>query len=151
MIKTESLSNFSFGGEYGDCFFIGIIWFDGLFIEIGKEKNGSGKKIDPSIVDRVMTPYGRCEFDISGESYKTDNLKKLFKKYELKPGGYHVLDAVLETDPLNPYDRNAVVVFIVDLSVGYIPKGKAKKVSNLLESNTKNGKAKNIDMVLSHH
>jgi len=89
----------------------------------------------------LMKPYGRCEFEINGESYKTENLKKLFKKYNITPGDYHTLDAILKADPYNPYDKNAVEVFIDGLSVGYIPKNKAKKLSNLLQTNTSNGEA----------
>jgi hypothetical protein len=89
----------------------------------------------------TLEPYGRCQFEISGESFKTDNLRKLFKKYDVSPGGYHTLDAILEADPSNEYDKNAVEVFIDDLSVGYIPKDKAKKVSALLQNETKKGKA----------
>ena len=88
-----------------------------------------------------MEPYGRCEFEISGESFKTDNLRKLFEKYKVSPGDYHTLDAILEADPSNEYDKNAVEVFVDNLSVGYIPKEKAKKVSALLLNETKNGKA----------
>jgi hypothetical protein len=88
-----------------------------------------------------MEPYGRCEFEISGESFKTDNLRKLFEKHKVSPGDYHTLEAILEADPSNEYDKNAVEVFVDNLSVGYIPKEKAKKVSALLLNETKNGKA----------
>lgn len=88
-----------------------------------------------------IKPYGRCDFEISGESYKTQNLRELFKIYNVTPGNYHTLDAILKADPSNPYDKNAVEVFIDELSVGYIPKDKAKKVSTLLLNQTKNGEA----------
>lgn len=88
-----------------------------------------------------MNPSGRCDFEISGESFKTKNLQKLFKKYDVTPGNYHTLYAVLEADPTNEYDTNAVEVFIDDLSVGYIPKEEAKKVSTLLQNETNNGRA----------
>jgi hypothetical protein len=87
-----------------------------------------------------LEPYGRCQFEISGESFKTDNLRKLFKKYDVSPGGYHTLEDILEADPLNDYDENAVEFFVDDLSVGYIPKDNAKKVSALLQNETKKGK-----------
>lgn len=123
-------------------YFLALLALLGYLWNLSKKKNSSTAGKKQVTIDKDMKPYGRCEFEISGESYKTNNLRKLFKKYEVSPGGYHVLDAVLETDPLNPYDKNAVEVFIDNLSVGYIPKGKAKKVSNLLEGNTKNGKAR---------
>ena len=88
-----------------------------------------------------MEAYGRCEFEINGESYKTSNLQKLFKQFNVEPGGYHVLTALLQTDPGNPYDKNAVEVFIENLSVGYIPKTKAKKLAILLENGPGKGYA----------
>jgi hypothetical protein len=88
-----------------------------------------------------MAPLGRCEFEISGESFKTENLSKLFVKYKVTQEGYHTLDAILRADPDNEYDKNAVEVLIDNLSVGYIPKEKAKKISAVLQNETKNGKA----------
>jgi hypothetical protein len=90
---------------------------------------------------KELEPYGRCDFEISGESYKTGNLKKLFKKYGVQPGDYHLVEATLQADPANPYDKNAVEVFVDSLSVGYIPKNKAKKISILLLGETKKGNA----------
>ena len=47
----------------------------------------------------------------------------------------------MRADPDNEYDKNAVEVLIDNLSVGYIPKEKAKKISAVLQNETKNGKA----------
>lgn len=67
--------------------------------------------------------------EIAGESYVEDSFRVIFKdqrEFRQDSGCEIRDDAVLAPDPRNPYDRNAIAVYVRDQHVGYIPRDTAK-------------------------
>lgn len=61
------------------------------------------------------------EFEIVGESHYQDELDEICGGKI--PGGHdHLCVAYLVPEPENPFDQNAIAVFVDNLKVGYIPK-----------------------------
>lgn len=67
------------------------------------------------------------QFEVAGEYYRQDNVSRLFKGIRISgPDGAELeLPATLVPDPSNPFDRNAVAVYVNDLHVGYMERGDA--------------------------
>lgn len=71
-------------------------------------------------------------YDIVGESYRRENLLEIINNHDaISIGKLHV-EAILDPEPSNPFDENAVKVLIDGKHVGYIPKSDSKRVSNLI-------------------
>ncbi|MGW0039961.1 hypothetical protein [Gordonia sp. NPDC003376] len=61
------------------------------------------------------------DLEIAGESHHRDSLAQLFTRSDKPLGGVIWRDAELVAEPWNPYDTNAVAVYIDLLGVGYVP------------------------------
>lgn len=67
------------------------------------------------------------QLEVAGEWYRAKNLRDLFTRHaEVSENGAEIrLPAVLVPDPTNPYDKNAVAVFVDGLHVGYMERSDA--------------------------
>ncbi|MBF6763343.1 hypothetical protein FY524_12860 [Acinetobacter baumannii] len=70
-------------------------------------------------------------FDVVGESNYQNNLKQIAggKREKSKQT---VFQAILKQEPTNPYDKNAIQVYINGLLVGYLSKETASELSKIL-------------------
>lgn len=68
------------------------------------------------------------QVEVAGEWYRAENLRVLFARHATvsDPGVEIRLAAVLVPDPLNPYDKHAVAVFVDGLHVGYMERPDAR-------------------------
>jgi hypothetical protein len=68
------------------------------------------------------------QVEVAGEYYRAENLRVLFARHaRVSESGAEIrLAAVLVPDPLNPYDKRAVAVFVDDLHVGYMERPDAR-------------------------
>lgn len=71
---------------------------------------------------------GTFSFEIVGESHYQQNLDGICGGKSLH-GHQHYCTAHLSTEPDNPYDKNAVAVYIDGHQVGYLPRAAAKAFS----------------------
>ena len=75
---------------------------------------------------------GSFELPIVGEQSYTKNFEKLFGKRN-REGVDVVCAALLIPEPDNPYDANAVRVFIKEMLVGYLERESAKKLCDSMK------------------
>lgn len=70
-------------------------------------------------------------FNVRGVSFRKENLNKIIKNsIEEKD-----MSVALVPEPTNKYDKNAIMVIIDDLHVGYVPKENCELISLLLDAN----------------
>ena len=89
-------------------------------------------------------------FMVAGTSYRKANLRKIiewleydyeFDRYEdnryLTPikSEYYTRNVVLEREPENEFDKNAIKVLVGKTHLGYVPKKIARKMAKLLDTN----------------
>lgn len=82
----------------------------------------------PSTSDRLAWSPRTKQFEVAGEWYRSGELRRLFQRHStLSESGNEIrLDAVLVPDPSNPFDSNAVAVYVDGLHVGYMERGDAR-------------------------
>lgn len=85
---------------------------------------------------------GDFDFEISGESFYQDTLNRICGG-KTPEGHERYCVAYLVPEPDNPYDKNAVAVYIENLKVGHIPKTIARRMSEALA-----GRYATIDAVI---
>jgi hypothetical protein len=73
---------------------------------------------------------------VAGEWYRAESLRNLFNRHaKVSDTGAEIrLGAVLVPDPLNPFDRHAVAVFVDGLHVGYMERADAAKYHSAIAS-----------------
>ena len=104
--------------------------FDNLF--------GSKSEIlDSSAVDMGEEDYVESgyNFDVVGESFQRDHLVALLKKNKVIEVGEFATSAMLELEPTNDFDPNAVKVMVDGLQVGYVPKTFSGDVTRMMNDN----------------
>jgi hypothetical protein len=76
---------------------------------------------------RAWSPRTK-QYEVAGEWYRAKDLRKLFERHSsLSESGNEIrIDAVLVPDPANPFDSNAVAVYVDGLHVGYMERGDAR-------------------------
>lgn len=79
--------------------------------------------------------YPRNSVEVNGESFHKQELTNVYHYLGAKPDVFVSVDAVLEREASNPFDANAVAVYVQEKKVGYIPKEFAKTFSDFLDSN----------------
>ena len=73
-------------------------------------------------------------FEVVGESFQRDHLVQLIKKHKaIEIGEIHTTD-ILELEPTNDFDPNAVKVLVEGLQVGYIPKSLSETATEYIKS-----------------
>lgn len=102
-------------------------FFDNLFGS--KSKNLDSSAVDMSEEDYVESGYN---FDVVGESFQRDHLVALLKKNKVIEVGEFATSAMLELEPTNDFDPNAVKVMVDGLQVGYVPKTFSGDVTRMM-------------------
>lgn len=75
------------------------------------------------------------KFNIVGESYYQSNLYSICGG-KTRDGVEHFCRAMLQHEPENPVDENAIAVFIDRKKVGYISKNRTKRTHKQLKNGT---------------
>ena len=101
--------------------------FDNLFGS--KSENLDSSAVDMSEEDYVESGYN---FDVVGESFQRDHLVALLKKNKVIEVGEFATSAMLELEPTNDFDPNAVKVMVDGLQVGYVPKTFSGDVTRMM-------------------
>ena len=101
--------------------------FDNLFGS--KSENLDTSAVDMSEEDYVESGYN---FDVVGESFQRDHLVALLKKNKVIEVGEFATSAMLELEPTNDFDPNAVKVMVDGLQVGYVPKTFSGDVTKMM-------------------
>ena len=104
--------------------------FDNLFGS--KSENLDTSAVDMSEEDYVESGYN---FDVVGESFQRDHLVALLKKNKVIEVGEFATSAMLELEPTNDFDPNAVKVMVDGLQVGYVPKSFSGDVTSMMKDN----------------
>ena len=101
--------------------------FDNLF-------GSKGENFESSAVDMVEEDYVESgyNFDVVGESFQRDHLVALLKKNKVIEVGEFATSAMLELEPTNDFDPNAVKVMVDGLQVGYVPKTFSGDVTRMM-------------------
>ena len=76
-------------------------------------------------------------YDVVGESYQRDHLTALIRAHNAFESGEIYSTAVLELEPTNPFDPNAVKVVVEGTQVGYIPKFDSPAVTEMVKKSGK--------------
>ena len=87
-----------------------------------------GPEVPVVIASNSEAPDGvDYNYDVVGESFQRDHLTALIRAHNAFESGEIYSTAVLELEPTNPFDENAVGLsgwgFGVDMSRCYLPKG----------------------------
>ena len=101
--------------------------FDNLFGS--KSENLDLSAVDMGEDDYVGSGYN---FDVVGESFQRDHLVALLKKNKVIEVGEFATSAMLELEPTNDFDPNAVKVMVDGLQVGYVPKTFSGDVTRMM-------------------
>ena len=102
--------------------------FDNLF---GPKSSGHDSfEIESDENEFVESGYN---FDVVGESFQRDHLVALLKKNGVIDVGQLQTHAMLELEPKNDFDPNAVKVMVDGLQVGYVPKTFSSDVTEALK------------------
>jgi hypothetical protein len=76
-------------------------------------------------------------YDVVGESFQRDHLTALIRAHNAFETGEIYSTAVLELEPTNPFDSNAVKVVVEGTQVGYIPKFHSPAVTEMVKKSGK--------------
>lgn len=79
--------------------------------------------------------YPRNSVEVNGESFHKQELKSVYHYLGANPDVFVSVDAVLEREASNPFDANAVAVYVQEKKIGYIPKELAQTFAEFLDSN----------------
>ena len=101
--------------------------FDNLFGS--RSENLDSSAADMGEEDYVESGYN---FDVVGESFQRDHLVALLKKNKVIEVGEFATSAMLELEPTNDFDPNAVKVMVDGLQVGYVPKTFSGDVTRMM-------------------
>ena len=101
--------------------------FDNLFGS--KSENLDSSAEDMGEEDYVESGYN---FDVVGESFQRDHLVALLKKNKVIEVGEFATSAMLELEPTNDFDPNAVKVMVDGLQVGYVPRTFSGDVTRMM-------------------
>jgi collagen type III alpha len=95
------------------------------------ERTPTAEHVPPSPAGLAVEAWSprTQQLEVAGEWYRAANLRTLFTRHAtLSESGDEIRRAaVLVPDPSNPYDKNAVAVFVDDLHVGYMERADARK------------------------
>ena len=76
-------------------------------------------------------------YDVVGESFQRDHLTALISAHDAFESGEIYSTAVLELEPTNSFDSNAVKVVVEGTQVGYIPKFDSPAVTEMVKKSGK--------------
>ena len=73
-------------------------------------------------------------FDVVGESFQRDHLVQLIKNHNAIEDGALYTTATLKLEPENAFDPTAVMVFVENLQVGYVPKSMSAEMTDYIKA-----------------
>jgi hypothetical protein len=76
-------------------------------------------------------------YDVVGESFQRDHLMSLIRSHKAFKTGEIYSTAILEMEPTNEFDPNAVKVIVEGTQVGYIPKFDSPAVTKMIKESGK--------------
>jgi hypothetical protein len=76
-------------------------------------------------------------YDVVGESFQRNHLTALIRAHNAFESGEIYSTAVLELEPTNPFDPNAVKVVVEGTQVGYIPKFDSPAMTEMVKKSGK--------------
>ena len=121
------MTNETYCGLQAQCHTLPMGIFDNLFGS--KSENLDSSAVDMGEEDYVESGYN---FDVVGESFQRDHLVALLKKNKVIEVGEFATSAMLELEPTNDFDPNAVKVMVDGLQVGYVPKTFSGDVTRMM-------------------
>jgi len=71
-------------------------------------------------------------FEVNGETFHREELEQICQFIGGKHDQFKAVDAFLKREPENPFDPNAVAVYVHEKKVGYVPKNQAFEFSKFL-------------------
>jgi len=107
------------------------------FIQKASESINSPEASAVSYSEHESVDYGDYNYEVVGESYQRDHLTSLIRAHKAFDTGEIVSTAVLEMEPTNPFDSNAVKVVVEGTQVGYIPKFDSPAVTAMIKKSGK--------------
>jgi hypothetical protein len=84
--------------------------------------------------------FPAIDIEVAGEAYHLDAFTRLFAAAGRPLGGVVIRNATLIPEPTNPYDRNAVAVYIDGLHVGYVPAEDAPRIQPIAFAHNRSGR-----------
>jgi hypothetical protein len=97
-----------------------------------------GPEVPVTSVSSIEAPDGvDYNYDVVGESFQRDHLTALIRAHNAFESGEIYSTAVLELEPTNPFDPNAVKVVVEGTQVGYIPKFDSPVVTEMVKKSGK--------------
>ena len=107
------------------------------FIQKASESINGPETSAVSYSEHESVDYGDYNYEVVGESYQRDHLTSLIRAHKAFDTGEIVSTAVLEMEPTNPFDSNAVKVVVEGTQVGYIPKFDSPAVTAMIKKSGK--------------
>ena len=97
-----------------------------------------GPEVPVAKATNTQTPDGvDYNYEVVGESFQRDHLTALIRAHNAFESGEIYPTAVLELEPTNPFDENAVKVVVEGTQVGYIPKFDSPAVTQMVKKSGK--------------
>jgi hypothetical protein len=97
-----------------------------------------GSEVPVAKATNTKAPDGvDYNYDVVGESFQRDHLTALIRAHNAFESGEIYSTAVLELEPTNPFDENAVKVVVEGTQVGYIPKFDSPAVTQMVKKSGK--------------
>jgi hypothetical protein len=97
-----------------------------------------GPEVPVVSASNVEAPDGvDYNYDVVGESFQRDHLTALIRSHNAFDSGEIYSTAVLELEPTNPFDPNAVKVVVEGTQVGYIAKFDSSAVTEMVKKSGK--------------
>jgi hypothetical protein len=97
-----------------------------------------GPEVPVVSASNIEAPDGiDYNYDVVGESFQRDHLTALIRAHNAFESGEIYSTAVLELEPTNPFDSNAVKVVVEGTQVGYIPKFDSPAVTEMVKKSGK--------------
>jgi HIRAN domain len=107
------------------------------FIQKASESVRGSEISAVSYSEHESVDYGDYNYEVVGESYQRDHLTSLIRAHKAFDTGEIFSTAVLEMEPTNPFDSNAVKVVVEGTQVGYIPKFDSPDVTEMIKKSRK--------------
>ena len=93
-----------------------------------------GPEVSSASASNSEAPDGiDYNYDVVGESFQRDHLTALIRAHNAFDSGEIYSTALLELEPTNPFDPNAVKVVVEGTQVGYIPKFDSPAVTEMVK------------------
>lgn len=103
----------------------------------------------PTPIGQVLEPWSKptLSIEVAGESYRRAEIASVFRGLPIHLQGGHEINerAVLVPDPHNPFDTNAVAIYMRGMHVGYLPAEDARVWHRRLMDLTMSGRNLSVE------